>query len=500
MFESICIVGNGRLGSAASARLEECGLAVGSAGRELACSSADLVLLCVPDRAIPLVAQGISPGPWIAHTSGAVSIRALGPHERRFGLHPLQTFQGDLGPGQFDGAFAAITGETPDAREAAFALAGLLGVTPFELADDARPLYHAAATMAASFLVTIHRAAGGPDGSRRSSSRCAGPADAPHDGQRFPPDRTVRSARPRDRRPPSRGDRIATAGARRALSSARDRHGGAGTSMRTIATNADLRAALQGIRSGRSVGLVPTMGALHDGHLALIGGAREENDIVVATVFVNPTQFGEGEDLNTYPRDEVRDAKLAADGGVDLLFTPSADELYPVGFQTWVELDELGRILEGASRPGHFRGVATICLKLFNLVRPDRAYFGQKDVQQTAVIERMVRDLDLDLAIRVVPTVRDADGLALSSRNAYLSPEERVRALALPRALRAGLQAHQIGAHADAVARTLLAGQAGVDREYVEVVRLDGRLVLAAAIKVGDTRLIDNVLLEGDLP
>ena len=268
--------------------------------------------------------------------------------------------------------------------------------------------------------------------------------------------------------------------------------------MRTAVTIAELRAALQEIRSGRTVGLVPTMGALHAGHLSLVAAAREENDIAVATVFVNPAQFGAGEDFSRYPRDDERDDLLAAEHGVDLLFRPRPDELYPAGFQTWVEVSELGDALEGASRPGHFRGVATVCLKLFNIVRPDRAYFGQKDAQQAAVVKRMVRDLDLELAIRVLPTVRDADGLALSSRNCYLSPEERVSALALPRALRAGLEAHRSGAHADAVARTVLAGQPGLEREYVEVVRLDGRLVLAVAVKVGETRLIDNVVLEGD--
>jgi pantoate--beta-alanine ligase len=267
--------------------------------------------------------------------------------------------------------------------------------------------------------------------------------------------------------------------------------------MRTFATITELRTALQGIRGGRTVGLVPTMGALHDGHLSLIATARGENDVVVATIFVNPAQFAAGEDLARYPRAEEHDLSLAAEYGVDLLFVPAADELYPSGFQTWVDVEELAQPLEGSARPGHFRGVATVCLKLFNIVRPDRAYFGQKDAQQAAVVKRMVRDLDLELTVRVLPTVRDADGLALSSRNALLSPEDRVRALALPRALRAGPEAHRNGAHADAVARTILAGQPGVEREYVEVVRLDDRLVLAAAVRVGETRLIDNVVLEG---
>jgi pantoate--beta-alanine ligase len=231
-----------------------------------------------------------------------------------------------------------------------------------------------------------------------------------------------------------------------------------------------------------TVGLVPTMGAFHDGHLALFRAARDENDLVVASLFVNPAQFGAGEDLDRYPRDEKRDARLADEAGVDILFAPSADELYPHGFQTWVEVEELGRRLEGEYRPGHFRGVATICLKLFNIVRPDRAYFGQKDAQQVAVVKRMVRDLDHEVQIRVVPTVRDADGLALSSRNAYLSPDERELALQLPRAL---------ATRDPELARASLNG---LELDYVEVADFEPR-VLAAAVRIGKTRLIDNVIL-----
>jgi pantoate--beta-alanine ligase len=229
------------------------------------------------------------------------------------------------------------------------------------------------------------------------------------------------------------------------------------------------------------IGLVPTMGAFHEGHLSLFRAARAENDVVVASLFVNPAQFAEGEDLESYPRDEERDARLAAEVGVDVLFVPAAEEIYPPGFETWVEVERLGAILEGEHRPGHFRGVATVCLKLFNLVRPQRAYFGQKDSQQVAVLKRMVRDLAVQVEIRVLPTVRDHDGLALSSRNAYLSPEERELALALPRALRAR-------------DRSLLDG---LEVDYFEEADFAPR-VLAAAIRVGKNRLIDNVVLEGD--
>jgi len=229
------------------------------------------------------------------------------------------------------------------------------------------------------------------------------------------------------------------------------------------------------------LGLVPTMGAFHEGHLALFRAARAENEVVVASLFVNPAQFGEGEDLERYPRDEEHDARLAEEAGIDLLYVPSAEEIYPSGFQTWVDVERLGSVLEGEYRPGHFRGVATVCLKLFNLVRPARAYFGQKDAQQVAVVRRMVHDLAVPVEIRVVPTVRDEDGLALSSRNAYLSPEDRERALSLPRALAARDP-------------SLLDG---LEVDYFEEADFEPR-VLAAAVRVGQTRLIDNVVLEGD--
>ncbi len=231
------------------------------------------------------------------------------------------------------------------------------------------------------------------------------------------------------------------------------------------------------------VGLVPTMGALHAGHEALIAAARAECETVVLSVFVNPAQFDEGADLAAYPRDEQRDLRMAEAAGVDVVFAPSHEEMYPPGFQTWVEVEELSRGLEGAQRPGHFRGVATVCLKLFNIVRPRYAYFGQKDAQQVAVVKRLVRDLDLDVEIRAVPTVRDPDGLALSSRNGRLSAAERATALALPRALATR--------DLDAARRTL----DGVDVDYLEIADFDPP-VLAAAIRVGSTRLIDNVVLQ----
>jgi pantoate--beta-alanine ligase len=234
------------------------------------------------------------------------------------------------------------------------------------------------------------------------------------------------------------------------------------------------------------VGLVPTMGAMHAGHAALFRAARPECDVLVASLFVNPAQFSEAADLDAYPRDFDRDAAFADAEGVDVLFAPPAEEMYPPGFATWVEPAGAAKGLEGAYRPGHFRGVATVCLKLFNIVRPQIAWFGRKDAQQVAVLKQLVRDLNVPVEIRVVDTVRDPDGLALSSRNARLSPAEREQALAIPRAL---------GTHDAEQARAVLAA-AGVEPDYVAVADLDGP-TLAIAARVGATRLIDNVLLEG---
>ncbi|MDX6485798.1 MAG: pantoate--beta-alanine ligase, partial [Gaiellaceae bacterium] len=259
--------------------------------------------------------------------------------------------------------------------------------------------------------------------------------------------------------------------------------------MKVVRTVADVRAELGGV-----IGLVPTMGALHDGHRSLFAAARAENDLVVASLFVNPTQFGDSTDLAAYPRDEARDVQVAEEEGVDVLFVPAADEIYPEGFRTWVEVEGAGA--EGQARPGHFRGVATVCVKLFNIVQPQRAYFGQKDAEQAVVIRRVVRDLNMQIQIRVLPTIRSADGLALSSRNVLLSAGERERALGLPHALHAGTRAFSGGDDPVAAARASLNG---LDPDYVELLDLDGAILLAAAVRVGSIRLIDNVILEGDL-
>ncbi len=281
--------------------------------------------------------------------------------------------------------------------------------------------------------------------------------------------------------------------------------------MRTVRTVAELRRRLAPERrGGQRIGLVPTMGHFHEGHLSLMRRAREDTDVVVVSLFVNPTQFRDGEDLASYPRDERRDASLADREGVDLLFVPSAEQVYPAGFDTVVRVGGLTDVLCGdAGRRGHrhFDGVATVVTKLLNIVGPDVAYFGQKDAQQALVIRRLARDLDIPVGVEVCPTVRDPDGLALSSRNSYLTGGERERALALSRALRAADEAVEKG---ELDARPVLAAaraeldRAGVEPEYLElrsaedlspVERVNGSTLLAVAAHVGRARLIDNTVL-----
>jgi pantoate--beta-alanine ligase len=283
--------------------------------------------------------------------------------------------------------------------------------------------------------------------------------------------------------------------------------------MRTVRSVGELREALRPERrAGRSIGLVPTMGFFHEGHLSLIRRARERCDFVVVSLFVNPAQFGPGEDLEGYPRDEARDLELAEEEGVDLVFAPPVEAIYPAGFATGVEVGGLTDTLEGDPRhrgSHHFRGVTTMVTKLFNMVGPDLAFFGQKDAQQALVIRKLVTDLDIPVELEVCPTVRDSDGLALSSRNIYLSPEERERALALGRALRA---AETRVAAGERDARALLAAArgeldaAGIEPDYLElrsttdlspVERVNGSTLLAVAARVGRARLIDNTILQG---
>ncbi len=270
-----------------------------------------------------------------------------------------------------------------------------------------------------------------------------------------------------------------------------------------------MRTGSRAARNARQrLGFVPTMGALHEGHLSLVRSARNSSDVVAASVFVNPTQFGPNEDLAKYPRSFERDCEMLEREGVDLVFAPSAEEMYPAGAVTWVTVEELSNKLDGRSRPGHFRGVTTVVSKLFHIVEPDAAFFGQKDAAQVAIIRRMVRDLNLPVEIVVCPIVRERDGLAMSSRNAYLNPEERKRALVLNRSLRRVRERAEAGeldaAKLLATGREEFAREPAVRLDYFEIVNSetlypvqdisDGALVAVAAY-VGSTRLIDNIVL-----
>ena len=278
--------------------------------------------------------------------------------------------------------------------------------------------------------------------------------------------------------------------------------------MRVVETKVEMLSACR--EAARPLGLVPTMGALHDGHLTLVRQAREDNQTLAVTIFVNPTQFSPQEDLAQYPRDLDRDLGLLRREGADLVFVPPVEEIYPPGFDTWVQVGALAERLEGAHRPGHFQGVTTVLTKLFNLVGPDRAYFGQKDGQQTAVVRQLARDLDMGLEIVVVPTVRDSDGLALSSRNVYLTAEERraapvvYRALCKAQELRS--QGVEDGGRLRQEVEEVLAGEPLVGRiEYVsvadaenleELAEVKGQAMVSVAVHIGKTRLIDNLILE----
>ncbi len=281
--------------------------------------------------------------------------------------------------------------------------------------------------------------------------------------------------------------------------------------MQVAATIEEMRTLRRVLPRKDDVGLVPTMGYLHEGHLSLVRAARAQNDHVVVSVFVNPTQFGPGEDFERYPRDPERDLDLLRQERVDVVFAPSVDEMYPSGFSTFVEVKGLTEVLEGAHRPGHFRGVTTVVAMLFGIVEPRRAYFGRKDAQQLVVVRKLVRDLRLDVEIVAMPIVREPDGLAMSSRNTHLSPSERKAALALSRALRCAEERFAAGER-DAerlrqTIRELIAQEPLAQVDYVsvadaetlcELARIDGPALASLAVRIGATRLIDNVTLEAN--
>jgi pantoate--beta-alanine ligase len=514
------IVGRGRLGTALAAALTEAGLHVaGPLGRGADAAGADAVLLCVPDAEIAAAVAHIPPGPLVGHCSGALGLDVLGEREA-FGLHPLMTVT--AAGAEFAGAGCAVAGSTSRALAAAHTLARCLGMRAVEIADQDRAAYHAAASVASNFLVTLEAAAerlaattgAGRDllvplvratvenwAAQGPTGALTGPI-ARGDEATVQRQRDAIAARTPDLLPLF--DELADATRRLA------RPAGAAPPMRTVRTVAELRGALVGPRAaGRRIALVPTMGAFHEGHLSLIRRAREQADVVVVSLFVNPTQFRPGEDLAAYPRDEARDAALAEAEGADLLFAPSVEEVYPDGFATGVRVTgPLTERLEGAARgPEHFHGVTTVVAKLFDMVAPDAAYFGAKDAQQAMVIRRMARDLDLPVEIVTCPTVRDPDGLAMSSRNAYLEPADRERALALRRGLDAAEASVAAGEREPA--RIAAAGRAamaefGIEPEYFEIVStedlsplaaIDGEALVAVAARIGSARLIDNTTL-----
>lgn len=281
--------------------------------------------------------------------------------------------------------------------------------------------------------------------------------------------------------------------------------------MKIIHFKEDLRQAVKEIKSrGGTIGFVPTMGYLHEGHLSLMRRARVENDIVVASIFVNPTQFGPNEDLDAYPRDTQRDTDLMRAEQVDIAFFPTAEALYPQGYTTYVQVEgPMTQVLCGRSRPTHFKGVTTIVAKLFNLVAPDRAYFGQKDAQQAAVIQQMARDLEFDVAVVVCPIVRESDGLAMSSRNAYLTDTQRADAIVLNRALRGAAELIAEGERSAAIIKRKIelqiqsVGEVAIDyvtvvnaRNLAEIERLAGEILIAVAVQFGRSRLLDNIRIE----
>ena len=477
-FPQVRVIGRGRVGAAIHARLTE------QRPRGRRRRTRDLVLLCVPDSAIAGVAAAVAPGPWIAHVSGATPLSALAPHERRFGLHPLQTFTRARGPEQLDGAWARRHRRTPTRpASAAHWLADRLGLRPFDIRDESRVLYHAGAAMASNFLVTLYRAAA------RLLESAGAPPEALLPLMRRTIDNGFELTGPIargdmcDRRRAPRGDPSVRAGPRSALPG----DGAGDAAMTTLRTVADLRRALAPHRTRATIALVPTMGALHAGHVALFDAARRARDVVVASIFVNPSQFGDPADLARYPRDEAAGRAPGRRRRRRFLFRAGRRARSTRrDSRRGSQVDGPAQDLEGAHRPGHFRGVATICTKLFNIVAPHIAFFGQKDAQQVAV--------DPAAGARSESRPRDprrADRARPRRPRAVLAQRAPVRRGALPRAgdsagPRRGPDAPS-GTDADpvAAARAVLSGLPGVDIDYVAIADFEGQPTLAIAARVG---------------
>ncbi|HEX2041574.1 MAG TPA: pantoate--beta-alanine ligase [Acidimicrobiales bacterium] len=519
---AVRVIGPGRAGLSLARALEAVGW---DAKRPLgrhddiagAAEGVDLLVIATPDGAVEAVAAGVRPVPTtaVAHLAGSLGPDVLAPHPRRAAIHPLVPLPDPVtGAARLvSGAWFAVAGDG-----LAQAVVEALGGRAVSVSDEHRALHHAAAVIAANHLVALMgqveriaavtgvpleaylglaRAALGDVAQAGPAAALTGPVAR---GDTATVRRHLAALHPSER--PAYAALAAAAGRLVGERPARPYQPPA-----LLERGADLRAVLDQARSvGLAVGLVPTMGALHEGHLSLVRRSAAERDLTAVSIFVNPLQFGPGEDLATYPRDLEGDLRLAAGAGADLVFAPTVAEMYPGPTTTTVAVDGPVDVLEGASRPGHFAGVATVVTKLFNLAGPCRAYFGEKDWQQLVVVRRLVRDLDFPVDVVGCPTVREADGLACSSRNVRLSPEERRAATVLHRALTDAAALVEAGERdPDAVRRRLadvVASEPLVRLDYAEVRRaadlapvdtLEGELRLLVAARVGATRLIDNV-------
>ena len=474
----------------------------------------------MPDDAIADAATWIAPGSLVGHLSGATDLTPLAPHEA-FSLHPLTTVTGK--ESRLEGASAAVAGSTDRAHRTAQALAEALRMTPITVDDEHRAAYHASASIASNFFMTIEGFAeelATKVGMTREALvplvRAAvenwathGAAEALTGPIARGDEETVERQREAilDLIPDRLALFEALVDATRELAATRA-PANERREMRIVRTVDELREALRPLRVG-TVGLVPTMGALHEGHLSLVDAARATCDTVVMSIFVNPTQFSEPDDLSAYPRDEARDTALARAAGVDIIFAPDTSEMYPAGYSTTVSVGgRITKVLEAEGRGrGHFDGMATVVSKLCIACMPDRVYFGAKDAQQVLVVRRLIADLRLPVHLEVCETLRDDDGLARSSRNGRLSAEERKQAVGIPDALAAAKTRYSLGEVEsekliDTAATVLV--QHGIDAEYLVVVdaatlesvtSVDRPALMLIAARIGQTRLIDNISL-----
>jgi pantoate--beta-alanine ligase len=525
---TVAVVGRGRLGSVLVEALQGGGLVVsGPHGRGYSGETDDaIVLLCVPDAAITSAAALICKGPLVGHCSGATGLASIAPH-RGFSIHPVMTFTARTGPAALTDTPAAVAGTDGPALDVARSLAVRLGMRPFTVAEPDRPAYHAATAMAANFLVTLESAAGtlirtaGVDPKvllplahaaldnwgEQGAAALTGPVSRGDQGV-VKSHRQALTGRTPELLPMF--DALVAATQRLAQSRIDETRFTVGTrTMLVVNTVSALRRALKA-HGARSIGFVPTMGALHQGHLELLRRAREDNYLVVLSVFVNPAQFNDPADLAAYPRTDAQDRAHAETAGVDIYFAPTADVVYPPTFTATVALaGPIVETFEGAHRgSGHFHGVTTVVTKLLMMIRPDRAYFGQKDAQQLRVVQALVADLDIKVQIVPVPTVREPDGLAMSSRNVRLTPEDRSMALGLHQALVTGRAAFELGETAESIVASAarILDDYAITPEYLAVVdgndfrqilgKPAGRAVLIVAAMVGRIRLIDNVVLQ----